>query len=263
MGIVKDLLLILPLFIIIFKYMHLRKELQSQRKYFIDTLSHDIRVSTIAQIRGLEFLQKNFLIQPCHSELLEEINNSCKYTLDMITMLLNTYKFQNKELSLNYETCNLSELINLAYDNMEKKNINISLLNPKQCLVKIDKNLIQKVINIFLSIALIYGEKNSQILISLKENNNYAEVCIMYYGIKLSEEECKRMQSKSSRFSTVGEGIKMELCKKIIDYHNGDIKVKSYNNNLNALIFSLPVKKKDVSTKGLLLRALCTSKTSV
>ena len=44
---------------------------------------------------------------------------------------------------------------------------------------------------------------------------------------------------------------------------NGDIKVKSYNNNLNALIFSLPVKKKDVSTKGLLLRALCTSKTSV
>ena len=41
---------------------------------------------------------------------------------------------------------------------MEKKNINISLLNPKQCLVKIDKNLIQKVIMDNIYVILVNGD---------------------------------------------------------------------------------------------------------
>ena len=40
-----------------------------ERDYFINTLSHDLRVSTIAQIRGLDLLEKD----SNNNELLTEI----------------------------------------------------------------------------------------------------------------------------------------------------------------------------------------------
>ena len=46
------------------------------------------------------------------------------------------------------------------------------------------------------------------------------------------------MNEKSSCFSTVGHGMKMYLFKKIIDSHNGYIKIKRYKDK-NILMFSL------------------------
>ena len=54
---------------ILIKYFRLYKDFEIQKKYFIQTLSHDLRVSTIAQIRGIELLQKIY-----QNELLASIN---------------------------------------------------------------------------------------------------------------------------------------------------------------------------------------------
>ena len=59
MSIVKDLCLIAMFLFLIIKYILLYQDMLKQREYFIETLSHDLRVSTIAQIRGLELLKKN------------------------------------------------------------------------------------------------------------------------------------------------------------------------------------------------------------
>ncbi len=71
----------------------MKSALFSQRENFIKTLSHDIRVSTLAQIRGLDLLQSKY----SQEELITDINESCKYSLDMINMLLNTYRYENGE----------------------------------------------------------------------------------------------------------------------------------------------------------------------
>ena len=86
MSIAKDLLFIIVLLILFFvlrRNLSLKYELFSQRENFIKTLSHDIRVSTLAQIRGLDLLQEKYN----QEELIFDINESCKYSLDMINML--------------------------------------------------------------------------------------------------------------------------------------------------------------------------------
>ena len=93
MDVVKDLLLLVLFLIIIFKYIMLYKSMLKERNYLINTLSHDLRVSTIAQIRGLDILQKNY----AQEELIQEINNSCHFTLDMINVILNTYRYKKGE----------------------------------------------------------------------------------------------------------------------------------------------------------------------
>ena len=68
----------------------------------------------------------------------------------------------------------------------------------------------------------------------------------------LTEEERKRMFLKNPRFSTVGHGIKMYLCKKIIDFHKGQIYVNQYKNNLVSFSFKIPTntKSKDIVNLG-------------
>ena len=112
MSIVKGLIFII--FLVLFvKYKRLQTEYLQQREYFIKTLSHDLRVSTLAQIRGLEALEKTQ-----NRELIPEIQNSCKYTLEMITMLLNTYRYENGEEVLTREHYNLTDSIKKCYDSI-------------------------------------------------------------------------------------------------------------------------------------------------
>lgn len=254
MGIEKDLLLILLfLFLIVFKYLRLKKDFIAQRNYFIQTLSHDLRVSTIAQIRGLEVVQKDNTLKDSQKEMLSYVNDSCQFTLDMINMLLNTYKFERKEPVLNYEYSNIAEIIskscNLVSCQSEEKGIKIvdSLANS---FLNFDKNYISKVINILLSTAIFYSNKNSVIKVLNKELFKEVEVSVLYNGNILTDEELKRMFSKNPRFSTVGHGIKMHLCKKIIDFHKGKISVKRVNKNLVAFTFKIPIKACKNSTVG-------------
>ena len=117
MSIVKDFLLIAFFLFIIIKYFLLHKEMLKQRKYFINVLSHDLRVAAIAQIRGSELLQKES--NSC-CEILENLNESCRFSLDMINMLLNSFRYSNKEEFLNYEKFALSDSVNLVSKNLKK-----------------------------------------------------------------------------------------------------------------------------------------------
>lgn len=259
MSIVKDLLCIV-LFLILFfalkKNLSLKHALFNQRDYFIKTLSHDLRVSTLAQIRGLDLLKSE-------GELVDDIKDSCKYSLDMISMLLDTYRYENGEQVLNYEIFNLSDIIReccrkLALKASEK---GVAFYNNIKNieLVEADKLELEKTLKYLISTTIFNSDKNSKIIISVDKKCNNLEVSIIYSGASLTEEECRRMFSNNPRFSTVGHGIKMHLCKKIVEFHGGKIYVKNIDRKINSFTFILPIEKKLASLKPTLLSYLQTN----
>lgn len=256
MSIVKDLLLILIFLAIITKYIFLQRKIIKQQKYFIDTLSHDLRISTIAQIRGLDLLQKN---HP-QIELVQEINESCKFSLDMINTLLNSYKFENKEDFLNYETFNISELLKTGSKHLRdfatSKNIKFCFKLENILLIEAEKHSILKVITTLISTAIINSYNNGSLYITATKSSKSIKVTLIYNGKSLSEEECKRMFLENPRFSTVGEGIKLHLAKKIIDSHKGKIFVKTLEKDLNSFTFILPLKKNSYTIKSHIISGL-------
>ena len=237
------------------KYFSLKQELIRQREYFIETLSHDLRVATLAQIRGLDLLDSN----ESQEELVSDIKDSCKYTLDMITMLLNTYRFENGEEVLNYEKFKLSgivvkccrDLIKLA----EEKGVTLSYEIENVEKLDADKAGISKLVMCLLSTAIFNSDRNSDVNICVSKLYDNFEVTIKYTGEPLTEEECRRMFSNSPRFSTVGHGIRMHLCKKIVDFHGGDIWVTN-NGKTNSFTFILPSTPKRVLLKTPVLSAM-------
>ena len=223
------------------KYCDLKQQIIDERNYFIQTLSHDLRVSTIAQIRGLELLQKNF-----NSDLLNEIQKSCTYTLDMITMLLKNYQFLNNETVIQKEYFNLNEIVEYLESSLKENlnNKNLKFVSDTNIMINADKTLLLKTLKILLENAISNSLSNKNIVLSTKINNNNIHFSLTYSGKTLSYEEQERMFERNTKFSTVGQGIKMNLCKKIIEFHQGKIGVKTLNSNTQEFYFTLPNNKK-------------------
>lgn len=258
MSIAKDLLFIIILFILFFvlrKNVSLKSELFIQREHFIKTLSHDLRVSTLAQIRGLDLLQKGYNV-----ELFSDVEDACKYSLDMINMLLNTYRYDNGEQVLNCESFNFLDSVSACalkfHGIAEEKGLNIEYQIISSEFVWADKIEIEKVLYYLLSAAAFYSERNNVISISSQKVDGDLEVSITYLGKPLSDEECRRMFSNNPRFSTVGHGIKMYMCKKIIEFHGGKIRVGNIKDKINSFTFTIPKKKNFVTLKPALLSKL-------
>ena len=237
------------------KYYNLKNRLIEQREYFINTLSHDLRVSTLAQIRGLEILVKRL---GCEDDiaLITDINNSCKYTLDMITTLLNTFRYENNELILVHEKLDIEELISscmsIISNFTSSKSIQLCLCaRNKSKFFIADRYSMEKLFTNLLLAAVSYSEENGKIYINVTKNSNNITFEITYKGTQLSEEERRRMFSKNSKFSAVGHGIRMHLCKKIIEFHGGKINVSCKNGNTNTFSFNIPQKKEPVPAKTL------------
>lgn len=240
MSFEKDLFLII--FVILsscfyfFSILQFKMFIKKQREYFINTLGHDFRVSVIARIRALELIRSNF-----SPEILEEIKSASENDLDMITTLMETYKLENDKNILSQGVVELSNIINKLILKLEplikEKSVNI-YTESNLFYAYADKYYITKALMLLFAVVISRSKSGTNILISKIKNNNKLEISVSYTGIPLSDEELSRMNEKSSCFSTVGHGMKMYLFKKIIDSHNGYIKIKRYKDK-NILMFSL------------------------
>ena len=248
MAVAEDLLLVFLFLTIITYYFKLKQDLLNQRKHFIEALSHDLSVSTLAQIRGLEILHNKVSMDKDSTELLHDINNSCRFTLDMITMLLNTYKYEDKNLSLKTESLNIADILlsttaklsNLATD----KGIEFAYSLDTNADINGDSEALNKVFYNLVTTAIYNANKNSIIYFKVKKLRSQLYVSLSYHGFAITDEEYRKSTFNKPKYSTVGHGIKMHLCKKIIHFHQGKIFVRKFGKGTNTIVFSLPTIRK-------------------
>ncbi len=235
---------------------NLKNEISTQKEYFIKTLGHDLRVAVIAQIRGLDLLKKTNLYCGSHV-LLNEIYDGCKYTLEMITMLMKIYKIENMDMKLDYKNVNISQIIKDIFseysDLAADKNIILNCEIGNE-IIYADADSIFKVLRMLILTSIQYSKCNTHLNLVVENLFNKSVIKISYVGDHISDEEYRRMFSKDSSFSTVGHGIQMYLCKQIIDLHKGKIKFKSTSKiNLFEIQLPKPFYRKSFDTHSLFL----------
>lgn len=254
MLLIVGLMFIILLLILLIKLNYLNKKIKTEREIFIKTLSHDLRVASLAQIRALDILQKSLTAE--QAEFVREINDSCKYSFDMITTLLNTYKFKKGESILNYEKINFVSIINKVCEQKQlvarEKNIILKVLTDSEIYLEADKDMLFKTVLFFVQTAIINSWQNEKISISAKNNKDMLEFSVGYKGLSLTDEEYNRMFSDEHAYTTVGQGIKMRFCKKVIDFHRGNIKICNQGQNKILLTFVIPLFKMHKERKVLI-----------
>lgn len=218
---------------------NLRKALTRQRDFFINSLSHDLRIPTIAQIRALELVQSERFgtINETQKEMLGQIEDSCKYILNLLSLMINTYSLENNCYKLTYERFNLSEVIISCLNELSvkagEKQIEIEYSNKiKNLYINADKTELKKVLINILSNSIANshrGEKLSVITDLFEKNIRitiHSDTSRLYSGIY-----------DNSSYCSVGQDIIMSFCKKMIENHKGKI-IKTRTNN--SFAFELP-----------------------
>lgn len=241
---IKECIYISIFAMLFINYIILFKKLIAERKYFINTLSHDFRIIALSQIKALGLLQKKCNTDSFNTELINGLNESSKFSLELINSLINTYKYKNNEQVLNYETFNLNEIFSNIYnkylDLVTNKKLDFYYDFQDYTRVNADKKELHKAIEIILITAISNANNNSKIIIKSKTHNASINFSISYNGHQLTEEEIKRMFYDNTNFSSVGHGVKLHLCKNIIDFHNGKINVHTTQTNITSFSVTIP-----------------------
>lgn len=223
----------------------LKHSIEREKENFIATLTHDLKSPINAEICALKQLMKTY----DKNEMLEELLNSAKYMKLITENILCFYKHKNKGLSLNKEFVDFNDLIKSSINDLKylanDKNIQINFNSRiPDTNIELDALEIKRVINNLISNAIEYSHKNNNIDIELNLLNNHFVFEIKDYGIGINTEQLNNIfdeyMSLAKQHKKTGFGLGLNICKKIIEQHNGEISISSKYGSGTSIKFQLP-----------------------
>lgn len=226
---------------------------QKQRETYISTLSHDLKIPTLAQIRALELLvnEKMGKINDQQRELLNLTLDSCYCMYDMLSTLLTTYKFENNDIVLNYEKIQMLKVLDESFSKylreIKHKNIKIKL-SAKDKFVSLyaDKIQMKKAFENLINYCISSAYENTEINCEISKNaiENSINISLSFESPYKTPENIKNMFCKyttsAEKMDKVGSSLNLYLAKQIINAHHGIINVESQKSNYNSYNIELP-----------------------
>lgn len=106
-----------------------------QRESFISTINHDLKIPILAQIRALELLTEEKMgnLNNGQKELINLTLDSCRSMYEMLSEILTAYKYENKDIILDYENINIlkfvEEFFNKSNGKIYEKGLKILIRN--------------------------------------------------------------------------------------------------------------------------------------
>lgn len=238
-------------FVVIIKDITNQKELETLREDFVATLTHDLKVPIVAESNILEFLisgkfgeiseKQHFAIsnmKDCNQELLE-----------LVQILLETYKIKETGIELEKEDINLIPFINSIIEEMqpiaEKSNLKISFTAQNELWTKADNLQLKRVIKNLIQNAISHSESDKDIDVKLGQIPDFITICIVDYGKGISKEDIEKIFNKyystAKKFRKIGTGLGLYLSQQIIKSHGGEIIVTSEENAHTEFCIKLPL----------------------
>ena len=237
-------------FIMIIKNVTDQKELESLKENFVATLTHDLKVPIIAETNMLElFLNESFgPISEKQKIALKNMQVSNKELLDLVQIVLETYKVRDGKIRLYKENIMLKSFIEEIIEEMQvialKTNNRLEFILPRDIRVWADKIQLKRVIKNLIQNAISYGEPDSPIEITIGEIPQYVVIKVKDYGAGLSESEIDKIFNKyysaAKKFRKIGTGLGLYLAKQIVDSHDGELTVESKKGEFTEFCIKLP-----------------------
>lgn len=228
----------------------LEKMNKTKAKIF-SIISHDLRSPFSAILGYSENLFKEYdsFDESSRKMFLQYIVSSSKVVFDLLTNLLDWSRSQMGNISFSPDYFNIDLLINEAIQqvsisaNIKNITISYSYINM---MVYADKNLIVTVLRNILHNAVKFSNKNSEVKVSVFDDNNALLVQIADEGVGMSKDTANKLFTENklkSEYGTNGEagtGIGLQLCQEFVRKHGGEIWVESEVDKGTVFSFTIP-----------------------
>lgn len=227
-----------------------RREIETLKEDFVATLTHDLKVPIIAETNMLNFLLSDKFgeLNEKQREAVKNMQASNQELLDLVHIVLDTYKIKDGGIELSKEPVILSTLLDEVVSEMQpisdvSKN---SLVTKYQDDIEtsVDKMQFKRVMKNLIHNAISYGQTGKDIEIYLRRDKNVI-ISVKDYGKGISKEDIDKIFNKyfsaSKKFRKIGTGLGLYLSKEIIEAHGGTLVVQSEENKYTEFCITLPL----------------------
>jgi len=261
MGIMGGSSLTITLFIIIMFSLTLyimfkQKRLSEMKNDFVNNMTHELKtpISTISLAsqmlsdRSIPDEQKNL------GQISRIIQTESRQLGYQVERVLQMAIFDHGELKLKRESVDLHDTIETVAQNfllqMDKRGGKLEFLpEADQSMITGDLMHVTNVVSNLMENAMKYTQRNPEITISTRNENNTVVVSVADNGIGISKEDQNRIFDKFYRVPTgnvhdvKGFGLGLSYVKLIVEEHGGSIKIKSESNKGSRFDIHLPLEE--------------------
>lgn len=230
-----------------------RDEIARQREDFVSRLTHDLRTPLVAADRMLTLLQQGALgeITPQMEEAFVTMVRSNQNLLQMVNTLLEVYRYEADRKNLNFTVVDLRQLIQELVEELspmaEEKDCQLNVQYGESAdgsskasgLVHGDRLELRRLLTNLVGNAIKFtdrGEVEIRLTQEVSSANpsgnsavNWVKIEVEDTGTGISEEEQRLLfeRFRPGQHKRSDSGLGLHLCKRIVEAHNGSIKVQS------------------------------------
>ena len=245
-----------------------KQETRRRMDEFLDLASHELR-TPLTTIKGNLTLARRFIIG-CLDELPRE-NSTIRSKLQEIQMMLERADYQTevqnrllgelldvtyaqkRMLKLNFALCDLARIVDRVVEEHRStgpmRTIEIEIPEARPIMVLADASHIGHVLSNYLSNALKFSPRDSLVLVKVQLLGQHTRVAVHDEGPGIPLEEQEHIWERFYRVpgierrtgSSVGLGLGLHLCRKIIEQHNGQVGLQSQPGAGSIFWFTLPL----------------------
>lgn len=215
----------------------------------LNSLSHELKTPIAAIIGAVDTLKENKsnLDTNSENELISQIGIAGLRLNKEVENLLSISRLESGVIKLNYDWCDLNELINIVINKLEeesKKHTIIFEQNENMPLVKLDSLLIKQSIFNLIHNAIQYTETGSIIRIQIGMQDDICEIIVEDNGNGFPINEQPKVFDMFYRLpytKSGGSGLGLSIVKGFIEAHQGKIELISKESVGSIFIIKLPV----------------------
>ncbi|QNK40793.1 sensor histidine kinase [Caproicibacter fermentans] len=222
------------------------KQLENTRKEFIAGVSHELK-TPLAVMKSCLSILKDGIAAEKRDHYFQAMEDEIQRTDMLVVNMLDLAKFESGTYKPEMSPFKIDEAINDVTASLagqiEEKNIALTLeLSPQT--VFGHKGLISRVIFNFLSNAIRHTENGHAIVITVKSNEQAAEINIENQGNPISEADRLKIWNQfyrvEERSSKSGTGLGLSISKEILELHHVSYGVENTKDGVR-FFFILPV----------------------
>jgi len=216
------------------------------KNQLLRSISHDLKTPLTSILTGSSLLYNDVNVDDStRREIITEIIDEVDSMALLIDNILQMTKFQNREVKLRKSKESVDDLVSQATNNMYKRLKKHKLLIERSdnvIMISVDSKLMVQVITNLIDNAIQHTKEDSTITIQydVVDNSLHLIVADNGGGIKESDLNCifdSEYFTNEHTDTHRGFGLGLNICKAVIEKHNGSI--AAFNNKDNGATFEI------------------------
>lgn len=237
-------------FVLLIKDVTNEREVDKLKNDFVATLTHDLKVPIVAAANIIGFLLEGKFgdITDKQKLALENMQASNTELVDLVQILLETYKIREKGIKLVKENVTLNTFLDEIVNEMQpiatNAGIKINYIQDRNLTIQADPLQLERVVKNLINNAISHSDTKENIDVTVSEIQGFVTISVVDYGMGISKEEIpmifNKYYSAAKKFRKIGTGLGLYLSQQIMQAHNGEITVDSEENVRTEFCIKIP-----------------------